>query len=270
MAPEQAMGKTREVGPSADVYALGAILYELLTQKTPFSGSSVMEILEQVRDRPAPPPRRHCPGVPAGLEAICLKCLAKSPADRYPTAAALADDLARFLADQRPAAYQPRRWALWGAGAAAILVGLVVLGWQLPWESWAAALTRPKPAEVAPAGEEHAGAGASERVWVRAETDERKKQAARAMGVLYQYCFECHGAVSKAGNHDVRDIRALTGQTKKRGRFYVVPGDLKKSYLWSVIEDGSMPENEEMPEKQKAIIRKWIEDGAPGWYETRK
>ncbi len=104
MAPEQATGRPEDVGPAADVYALGAILYELLTGEVPFRGRSVLETLEQVRTQPPRPPRQLRPELPPQLEAVCLRCLAKAPADRYPTAQALADDLGAFLSGQRPSA----------------------------------------------------------------------------------------------------------------------------------------------------------------------
>ncbi|HJT76245.1 MAG TPA: protein kinase, partial [Gemmataceae bacterium] len=98
MAPEQAAGRVREVGPAADVYALGAILYELLTGHPPFKGDTVLETLDLVRSSPPRPPRDLRADVPPELEAVCLRCLAKAPADRYPTAQALADELGCFLA----------------------------------------------------------------------------------------------------------------------------------------------------------------------------
>jgi serine/threonine protein kinase len=97
MAPEQAVGKMREIGPRTDIYALGAILYELLTGCPPFKGESLLETLDQVRSLPPRPPRERCADVPLELETICLRCLAKSPEDRPTTAAELAEDLRRFL-----------------------------------------------------------------------------------------------------------------------------------------------------------------------------
>ena len=100
MAPEQAAGRSEEIGPLTDVHALGAILYELLTGRPPFAGSTMMETLEQVREHEPVSPSRLQPSMAHDLEVICLKCLQKSPLDRYASAAALAADLQSYLDDE--------------------------------------------------------------------------------------------------------------------------------------------------------------------------
>ncbi len=106
MAPEQASGHSRGVGAEADVYALGAVLYELLTGRPPFKAATVIETLEQVRNAEPVPPCQLVPSLPRDLEAVCLKCLEKEPWRRYRSAAGLARDLACFR-EGRPTVARP-------------------------------------------------------------------------------------------------------------------------------------------------------------------
>jgi eukaryotic-like serine/threonine-protein kinase len=145
MAPEQAEGKARQVGPLADVYALGAILYELLVGRPPFRGTTVLETLEQVKTAEPVPPSRLLPGVPRDAETIALKCLQKDPAKRYASAEALAEDLRRFLEDRpiRARRASSTEWLLrWGrrnklvAGLLASLVVTLVAGFVVSTTQW--------------------------------------------------------------------------------------------------------------------------------------
>lgn len=142
MSPEQAAGRVDLIGPASDVYSLGATLYHLLAGRPAFRGETVAQVLENVVAGRFPPVRAIQPRVSRGLEAIVAKAMATSPADRYATAAALADDLDHWLADQPFAAYaerpverifrwvrRHRAWAVAGFTALAItaIVSLVAV-----------------------------------------------------------------------------------------------------------------------------------------------
>ncbi len=144
MSPEQAAGLTREIGPPADIYALGATLYELLTGRPPFRGTSILETLDQVKTVEPVPPSRLVPGLPRDVETIALKCLQKEPGKRYDSASSLAEDLRRFLGGEpivaRPVPSWERAWrwcrrhpapaALTAAVVLVTALGLAGILWQ--------------------------------------------------------------------------------------------------------------------------------------------
>ncbi len=142
MAPEQAEGKKHRLGPATDIFALGAILYEMLTGRPPFQGATPFDAILQVMTAEPAPPRRLRPAVPHDLETICLKCLEKDPAQRYASAAELADDLRRFRQGEairaRPLGWRERtgRWlkrrrdkVLMGGALAALVLAALVAFW---------------------------------------------------------------------------------------------------------------------------------------------
>jgi WD40 repeat protein len=157
MAPEQAAGQTALIGPAADIYALGAVLYECLTGRRAFAADSVMEVLRKVREQEPPLPRKIVPRLPLDLEIICLKCLRKEAGQRYASARALAEDLRRFRQGEpilaRPVGPMGRAWA-WARRRPALAASylLTVLALVL-------------------------GAGAIGAVWLWREAEEARRQA---------------------------------------------------------------------------------------------
>jgi tRNA A-37 threonylcarbamoyl transferase component Bud32 len=155
MPPEQAESRPNEVGPTSDVYSLGAILYELLTGCPPFRGATVLETLSQVIQSPPVPPRALTPSVPRDLETICLKCLEKSPTMRFSSAKDLAEELRRFLhgegilsSSQRLAPARMGTWLGWGALIGSVLCVVAgAIGWP-PQSVLATSITNPEVAAV--------------------------------------------------------------------------------------------------------------------------
>ncbi len=145
MAPEQAMGLTRQIGPATDIYSLGTIFYQLLAGKPPLQGDTIVQTFEMIRLKEPAPIRTLNPKVPGDLETICLKCLQKDPAKRYVTAQELADELGRYLRGEpilsRPVSRSERAW-LWmkrrPAMSAALFLGvlLVVSGFSFVVHEW--------------------------------------------------------------------------------------------------------------------------------------
>jgi serine/threonine-protein kinase len=143
MAPEQAAGRAHAAGPAADVYALGAILYECLAGRPPFEGATPLETLEQVRSREPAAPSAGNRRAPRDLATICLRCLRKQPERRYSSARELADDLKRFQ-EGRPIQARPLGWGghLWRwarrnpAAAALVVTALALVGLAVGGGFW--------------------------------------------------------------------------------------------------------------------------------------
>ncbi|MBX3358890.1 MAG: protein kinase [Phycisphaeraceae bacterium] len=202
MSPEQASGKTDGQSTSVDIYALGAILYEMLTGRPPFRGDSPVETVRQVIQTEPAPPSRLNPTVPRDLETICLACLRKDPARRYPTAAALAEDIGRFLrgepiaARRTSAAERLLKWARRhpAASVAAVFLAVVVAagGVVLDRALWARAeLRRSVNNDLA-----------------ELERSERSGQWADAREALER-------AKGRLGDRDVSDARARIRQSER-------------------------------------------------------
>ena len=217
MAPEQARGRANEIGPAVDVYALGAILYQMLTGRPPFRGESAVDVVMQVLTVDPTPPRQLRLDVPRDLETICLTCMAKEARRRYPTAGALAEDLRRFL-DHRPIAVRRvgavERLALWAQRRPvdAAAVGLLALAAALG-AGGGAAVWSWRMAEEA--------RGQAEIALTKAETEKINADAAREQAVAAedkaeQASSDAEDARGRA--EEARGIALAAHRAEKRAR----------------------------------------------------
>ena len=211
MSPEQAMGKPS--GPATDIYAIGAILYHLLTGRPPFIDESPVRVLKLVETEDPIPPRRLQSKLPIDLETICLKCLEKSPARRYASASHLADDLERFL-EGKPIVARPvgllERMAKWSrrypAAATAILIGLIgsfVVTWK--WIE-AAQSNRELKVAISDAATARSLASTAELTAIAERNNSRRREAQLSFNRGWQHCVD--GDVNK-GLHWILASQAI-------------------------------------------------------------
>jgi WD40 repeat protein/tRNA A-37 threonylcarbamoyl transferase component Bud32 len=217
LAPEQAAPK-RSLSTAADVYSLGAILYELLTGRPPFQAETPLDTVLQVLEREPDPPRTLNPRVDRDLETICLKCLAKEPGRRYSSAEALAEDLERWLAGEsiraRPSTVRERvvRWArrkpLVAALAGALLLALIA-GSCAVAALWLMAEQRRAQAEASADEARNQGQVAEQRrVQAEASAQEARDQGRAAQDRLWDSLFE-HARAERATGARWRSLELL-------------------------------------------------------------
>jgi tetratricopeptide (TPR) repeat protein len=217
MSPEQAAGKVREVGTAADVYALGAVLYDVLTGRPPFVGDSVAVTLQKVLTEEPDRPRKHNPTIPRDLETICLKCLEKGPAKRYLTAQALADDLLSYSRGEpisaRPAGALERavRWVRQNravsAAAATVFLALVVV-----------AVTTRESAKQTAAERDRAVKAEQETMAEQARVAEEQKKTAEALEFVRKQLMKRANETGTGGVPEWRIERELRKKLENAAR----------------------------------------------------
>jgi serine/threonine protein kinase/formylglycine-generating enzyme required for sulfatase activity len=242
MPPEQAAGRTHEIGPLTDVYALGAVLYALLTGRPPFLGSSPAETMRLVMDQDPVVPRQLNAGVPLDLQTICLKCLEKKPERRYASAALLAEDLDRFLNGEpilaRPASILERaaKWvrrrplvaALLAVVALLTLAGFVGISWE--YRAAVRERNRAQRAEadaeeaLAQAREERDAAVEARRRLVRAHVEQLGTAAPQTVPTILAALAEDRAAVLPHLRQTWDDTRANRLQRMRAG-LALLPAD---------------------------------------------
>ncbi len=225
MAPEQASGHGDKAGPAADIYSLGAILYECLARRPPFTGANALETIEQVRSHEPVAPRSLNPKVPRDLETICLKCLLKDPAKRYASAKLLADDLSAFLSGKpikaRPVGTLEKaiKWtkrrpavaALVASLALVAIVGAVLVTWK-----WREAVANAEAQRIA--REDTDRNAAAERV-ARMEADAQRGRAERQTRLATSRLTQLRDVSEKLLFDFDDEVARLPGSTPVRKKF---------------------------------------------------
>ena len=253
MAPEQAAGQRGEANPASDQYALGVVLYELLTGRTPFEGPPASVIYSAIHAA-APPPRSIRPDIPPELEQICLRALAKKPTARFPDCQALADKLERWQRDLTVSALGPgparRRWWPWvagGAGVAAAVMAAVALSGRpaaapgVPPDEPAAPPPTPPAVAVAAPPESRVATLSGSATW-RREGDVLIVQTARRGAITfgspawkdYDFTAEVRSDAA-AGGFGLRAREAASGA---HFEFVILPTTARATSFWNRPQPG--------------------------------
>jgi serine/threonine protein kinase len=264
MAPEQAGGKGKKIGPTTDVWALGAILYECLTGRPPFQAATVIETLLQVANEEPVAPSKLRPDCPRELEAVCLKCLEKDPRRRYGSAQELAEDLDRYLAGEplRVAGRQPfrellrlarrhREVAFLAAGAVVALavVGAILL---LPArQPPAASPPPPPPPQPAAADDDQPEESHLIRGLRQAMFNPKKKDNMKQVAVALQAMHKAHNSFPPAALSDPR-----TGRPLLSWRVAVLPhlGEEALYREFKLDEPWDSPHNRSLMQRMPAVF----------------
>ena len=211
MAPEQARGDS-DVGPAADVYALGSVLYAVLTGRPPFLADTAIQTITQVIDKEPVPPSRLQPQVPRDLETVCLKCLRKVPADRYAAASEVSDELGRFLRGvpihARPVSRTERvwRWAKRNPAMAAVsaVAAALALAVMIGGPTAAVLIEERRQAAEAARG--------------RAIVKEQEAVAAREQAILQKSAAERYAELAEEEARRAEENAALASRNEDRAR----------------------------------------------------
>jgi WD40 repeat protein len=231
MAPEQARGQNEAVGPASDIYALGAILYELLTGRPPFKAETQLDTLFQVANANPVPPTRLRSRISLDVEAICLKCLQKDPARRYRSAAALAEDLHRFQ-EGRPVEARPvglmERGFMWAKRrpVVAALLALLVLGTLVGFGAVTLAWREAEAARAAEQGQRQEAEAAQGEAELAQQLAEEQRQEARAAQARAE-------RAQQAEADQKRQLQRLSaGLLLERGQMLSEQDDVGRGLLW--------------------------------------
>ncbi|MBI1832103.1 MAG: serine/threonine protein kinase, partial [Planctomycetes bacterium] len=263
MAPEQAERKNRDIGPAADVYALGVILYQMLTGRPPFLAESALATLKQVLEQEPVSPSRLQPGVPTDLATICLKCLHKDPNGRYASAKELAGDLERFEQGKpiqaRPVGQLEVAWRWCGrnplpASLAALLAVVVVVGFGLVFWKWREAADALENEKIATLNAETAGKAKEAALDSERNATKNANDASKALEISLDHEKT---ATTKAKDASLAMRQALKREEEAFGKLEAEDYRFRIRSARRAWEEGDTRLADKMMESINPSLRRW-------------